>query len=208
MTTKERIIDQAITSYNRLGVTNVTSRDLAQALDMSHGNLEYHFANKEVLLKAIYGRMRDEVSKSYGEMDTAVDPLIRFNELLLRLEQLNATYSFFNLDVLEISRNFTDVDGLLKKTFLVRKKQTALFFSQFREKRYLKAELRPGMYLRLQHTLRILITFWQSQQEVLSHFAELPDNSMRTHIWELLVPNMTDKGLRIYHEHIESTIEK
>ena len=65
LNTKQKIVSQAITLYNAKGVTNVTSRHIAKTLHMSHGNLEYHFPNKEILLMAIYGQMRKEISNIY-----------------------------------------------------------------------------------------------------------------------------------------------
>ena len=65
MKTKQKIINQAITAYNAFGLTNVTSRDLAKDLGISHGNLQYHFKNKETLLLAIYNQMKTEISGIY-----------------------------------------------------------------------------------------------------------------------------------------------
>ncbi|MEM9142995.1 MAG: TetR/AcrR family transcriptional regulator [Bacteroidota bacterium] len=58
MTTKERIVDEAIRSRTMEGVVNVTLRKLAKALHMSHGNLEYHYATKEVLPLVLYQQMK------------------------------------------------------------------------------------------------------------------------------------------------------
>lgn len=195
-------------SYNINGVTNVTSRDLARSLEMSHGNLEYHFPNKEGLLLAIYGQMKKDISEVYQERGLSIDPFSHFEELLAKLEILHNKYSFFNLDVLEILRNYSKVNLLLKQTFQVRKEQMAHFYSRFREEGYFKEEIHPGMYLRLQHTIRILITFWKSQQEVLPYFALVQNNTMSTYIWELLMPHMTEKGLKAYENLVLTNAEK
>lgn len=207
MKTKQRIIDQAIRSYNINGVTNVTSRDLARSLEMSHGNLEYHFPNKEVLLMAIYGQMKKDISEVYQERGFSVDPFSHFDELLAKLEILHNKYSFFNLDVLEISRNYSKVNVLLKHTFQVRKEQMAHFYKRFKEIGYFREEIHPGMYMRLQHTIRILITFWKSQQEVLPYFTLIQNNTMSSYIWELLIPHMTLKGQKAYKNLVLNNAE-
>ena len=197
MSTKQRIINQAIVSYNKYGLTNITSRDLAKSMNISHGNLDYHFKNKGALIKAIYKQMREEITIVYEEND-AKDPFIHFNSLLLGLELFHDKYSFFNLDIIEISRKFPEVNVLLKSTFQIRKDQMTHFFRRFMDHTYFKAEKDQGVYMRLQHTIRILITFWKSQQEVLTHFSSTSNYSMRTYIWELLIPHMTDEGLKSY----------
>jgi AcrR family transcriptional regulator len=194
VTTKQRIINQAISSYNEFGTTNITSRDLAKELAMSSGNLEYHFPNKESLLLAIYKQMKKEISVLYVDSDVKYTPFKRFNNLLIELENFQKKYSFFNLDVLEISRNFPKVNDLLKRTFQIRKEQMALFYDQFIEAGYFKKEPIPGMYLRSQHTVRILITFWSSQQEILPYFETIQNKSLSVYIWDLLLPHMTEKG--------------
>ena len=199
MKTKQKIINQAIASFNVAGIKNVTNRDLAKSLGISSGNLDYHFKNKEELLKAIYQKMREEITINYEEKNNSTNPFINFNELLLSLESFQIKYSFFNLDVLEISRNFPEVNTLLKSTLLIRKNQMTHFFRLFMEKKYFKDELSSGRYMRLQHTIRILITFWKSQQEVLAHFTSAQNCNMTTYIWELLIPHMTKKGLNSFN---------
>ncbi len=196
MTTKQRIIDQAIQSFNADGVVNVTLRKLAKSLGMSHGNLEYHYPTKEVLLLAIYQQMKFEISQVY-EQTNDNDVMVQFNKLLLRLEAFHERYLFFNLDILEVSRNYEKVDELLKKTFHIRRHQMSHFYTQFIKMGYLKEEPRPGVYKRLQQSIRILITFWKSQQRVIPH-QDLSQQKMSEFIWDLLIPHMTEKGINAY----------
>lgn len=149
---------------------------------------------------AIYKQMKEDISIVYEETKTATDPFILFNDLLIGLEAFHEKYSFFNLDVLEISRNYSEVNTLLKKTFQVRKEQMSHFYAHFLEVGYFKDEIGSGMYLRLQHTIRILITFWKSQQEVLPYFVKEQQGTLSTYIWELLLPHMTEKGLNAHKE--------
>ncbi len=203
MKTKQRIIDKAIEYYNKKGLTNVTSRNLAKSLNMSHGNLEYHFENKEVLLMAIYKKMKKDISRFYMERDASADPFEHFYELLINLEKFHQKYSFFNLDVLEISRKYPMVNQLLKKTFHIREEQMAHFYDRFKELGYFEQEIQPGIYMRLQRTIRIVITFWNSQKEVLPYFASAQKDSMSVYIWDLLIPHMTAKGNAVY-ENLKS----
>jgi len=198
MKTKHRIIEQAIQSYNEYGLNNVTSRGLAKRLNMSHGNLEYHFGNKEALLKAIHMKMKNDISEMYVDKGKEMDPFFHFNELLKRLEIFHQTYSFFTLDVLEISRKYPKVNKRIQKTFQIREEQVAHFYDRFKKIGYFKQELSPGMYKRLQHTMRILITFWNSQKEVIPYFSSVQSASMSIYLWELLTPHMTKKGLEAY----------
>jgi hypothetical protein len=119
---------------------------------------------------------------------------------LKALEHFHEKYLFFNLDVLEISRNYPKVGALLAKTFEVRKEQMAHLHQRFLDIGYLKRELKPGIYFRLQHTIRIMITFWCSQKEILPYLETMKKSSMSQYIWELLIPHMTEKGFGAYQK--------
>lgn len=195
MKTKDKIIEAAIGLYNEKGLTNITSRHIAAEIEISHGNLEYHFPNKEALLLAIYDKMRREVSGFYGEQDQDIaHPIEHLHRILLRLEEFQGEYMFFNLDVLEISRSYSKVNRLLEDTLQIRKVQMVAIFHKFIESKYMKPEPAKGYYERLQHTIRILITFWKSQEAVLSYFDFNQNGEMVKHVWELILPHFTTEG--------------
>lgn len=54
MKTKDRILLTSIELFNRSGVVAVTTNHIARALDMSPGNLYFHFANKEEIIRGIF----------------------------------------------------------------------------------------------------------------------------------------------------------
>jgi len=199
MKTKDKIVETAIQLYNENGFSNITSRHIARKIKISHGNLEYHFPNKESLLFAIYEQMREEISSFYtGQDKEASSPVEHLHKLLVRLEEFQWKYKFFNLDVLEISRNYEKVNLLLKDTLQIRKTQMSGLFQRFISEQYMKPEPVAGYYYRIQHTIRILITFWNSQEVVLSNFDFNQRGEMVRHIWDLLLPHFTEKGIRKY----------
>ncbi len=57
MKTRERIIDTAIRLFNEHGTGAISTNHLAEALEISPGNLYYHFRNKEEIICAILERM-------------------------------------------------------------------------------------------------------------------------------------------------------
>jgi len=198
MKTKDKIIYKAIEMYNNLGITNVSSRNISTELGISHGNLEYHFKTKSILLNAIYSKMSEGIAPVYEDPDTHEDLLVHFQNLLSELEKLQQTYLFFNLDIMEISRKFPEVKNKLDDTLFLRKRQTSVIIKNLIESNNFKEEPFEGCYLRLQHTIRILITFWKSQEEILVSFPSLKKDEMSLHIWSLLIPHLTDKGMYTY----------
>ncbi|UCS94662.1 TetR/AcrR family transcriptional regulator [Echinicola marina] len=203
ISTKNKIINAAIKLYNENGAQNVTSRHIAAELGISHGNLDYHFNNREALLLAIYDHMRKEMGPSYSAKEEGKNAFEQFHLLLQHLEKFQTYYSFFNLDILEISRANPKVSKVLQETLELRKSQIRDYFGRF-VKEGLMEDRMDSTYLRLQHTIRILITFWLSQKEVLSNYAFNEAGEMSLHIWELMEPYMTKEGKVTYKDLITS----
>ncbi len=200
--TKEKIIEKAIELFNAQGIQQVTSRHIAKEMGISHGNLNYHFNTKEDLLLAIYELMRTEMSESYISNEGPFTSFEHFHKLLLHLEQFNFRFRFFNLDVLELYRSFPRIQTLLVETLALRKTQMFELFHQFQLAGFLQKDYQKYSD-RLQHNIRIVITFWLSQQEVLVNFKFQGSGEMSKHIWELILPHLTEKGKEEYLRILE-----
>src|SRR5690606_13919248 len=135
------------------------------------------YNTKEALLLAIYKQMRNEMSDSYLSRKEHSTALEHFHHLLIQLEAFQLKYRFFNLDVLEISRSFPKISKLLTKTLELRKQQMHELFQEFIKEGYL-GDNEGFDYGRLQHTIRIMITFWLSQQVVLHRHIQKYHNNL------------------------------
>jgi AcrR family transcriptional regulator len=71
MKTRERILQCALELFNEDGEPNVTTLDIANELDMSPGNLYYHFRGKEALLEEL---LADFMDKTHGLLHLDADP--------------------------------------------------------------------------------------------------------------------------------------
>ncbi len=191
--TKDKILITAIEQYNQTGVQGITSRHIAGEIGISHGNLDYHYKTKEDIILAIYKKMRAEMSESYSTRREKTSSLEHFHLLLIQLEEFQYRYRFFNHDVLEISRSCPQVNKLLQKTFELRKQQMQNLFLEFKNDGFITlSEGEPSE--RVQHIIRIIITFWLSQREVLSSFKFTEKGEMVRSVWTVLNPYLTEIG--------------
>lgn len=55
--TKNNILQKAIELFNELGTASVSLNSLAEALEISAGNLQYHYRNKDEIIRAILQEM-------------------------------------------------------------------------------------------------------------------------------------------------------
>jgi AcrR family transcriptional regulator len=191
--TKEKILIAAVKQYNEVGIQGITSRHIAAEMGISHGNLDYHYKTKEDIILAIYDKMRAEMSDYFISRKREYSSIEQVHLLLIQLEEFQYRYRFMNLDVLEIARDYPKIATLLQKTSEYRKLQMAALFQEFLADEFM-LEIEPDIYESIQHLIRIIITFWLSQREVLATNKFTEKGAMVKSIWAVISPYLTEKG--------------
>ncbi len=97
--TKDRIVDSAITLFNESGITAVTTNHVAEHAGISPGNLYYHYANKEEIIRDAFERVNAEADAIWGGTEgppggARVD-VGAFHRMLVGNLGLFARYAFF-----------------------------------------------------------------------------------------------------------------
>ncbi|WP_137818710.1 TetR/AcrR family transcriptional regulator [Pseudomonas sp. 2FG] len=62
MKTRDRILECALTLFNQQGEPNVSTLEIANELEISPGNLYYHFHGKEPLIMELFERFQSELA--------------------------------------------------------------------------------------------------------------------------------------------------
>lgn len=113
MGTKEKILNASLTLFNELGERNVTTNHIAAHLQMSPGNLYYHFRNKQMIIHALFESYRDKILTI---LEIPEDRHIELQDKIRYLQDVFAAlwqYRFFHRDI----EHFLLADSLLHETF-------------------------------------------------------------------------------------------
>jgi len=106
--TKSKIVDQSIEFFNQYGYSNVSLHQIAKAINLSSGNLTYHYPKKEDLMDAVYATFVDELLS----LQTALGVGRGLDEMILELNEfikVQNRFLFFYVDLLDIGRNYPSI---------------------------------------------------------------------------------------------------
>jgi AcrR family transcriptional regulator len=103
--TKDRIASAAVELFNASGVGPVTTNHIAAHLGISPGNLYYHFANKEEIVREAFERMNAEADVLWQppQPDNGFDPFA-LQRIVVGNLQLYGRYLFFARELTSLLR--------------------------------------------------------------------------------------------------------
>ncbi|QDK39204.1 TetR/AcrR family transcriptional regulator [Bdellovibrio sp. NC01] len=101
MKTKERILLTSIELFNRSGVVAITTNHIAKAMEISPGNLYFHYDNKEEILVELFKRMaKDTYAVWHPRRTKKASPLDFINDNF----ELYWKYRFFHREMYALRR--------------------------------------------------------------------------------------------------------
>ena len=104
--TRQRILDTALSMFNLQGEPNVTTNHIADELEISPGNLYYHFRNKDDIIEHLFARYEERMDAA---LETPSGRLPGLEDIWLQLHLVFECiwdYRFLYRDLVEIlSRN-------------------------------------------------------------------------------------------------------
>lgn len=114
MSTRDRILDGSLQLLNDAGAATVSTNRIANELDISPGNLYYHFKTKERIVESLIRRFEQRLEPMLGSVRSikAADDL--WLALHLTFEAVHA-YRFLFRDVDYVMRSFPSARKRLQK---------------------------------------------------------------------------------------------
>ncbi|ASK30437.1 hypothetical protein CEY12_10095 [Chryseobacterium sp. T16E-39] len=134
MKIKEKIISTALRLFNEKGYNMVTTRHIAAELNISPGNLHYHFKHSEDLIKILFSELilaMDEMMNTLNE--NKVKTLESLFDFTFRTYEIFYSYRFIFLNFVDILKKIPEIETQYEKITIGRKAEFQSIFSDFQK---------------------------------------------------------------------------
>ena len=104
--TRERILETSLALFNAFGEPNITTASIADEMNISPGNLYYHFRNKDEIIGELYGALESRLVPLFTLPEHRAPGVEDLWFLLHLLFEAMWAYRFFYRDLIDLtSRN-------------------------------------------------------------------------------------------------------
>jgi len=165
MKTRDRIIQVSLELFNREGEPNVTTVDISNELDISPGNLYYHFRGKEELVAEHFARFYEQFQVILRE---PLQNRLRIEEywfyLVVVFEHIRE-YRFLYRNISLIMQRYEQIQRPFRRLLQMKRDAARAICSQLREAGVLETdEARSEL---LADTIALTITYWMNFDNLL-----------------------------------------
>lgn len=184
MNTRQRIIDTSLELFNERGERNVSTNHIAAELQMSPGNLYYHFRNKEDIIRAIYEQYLTHIELTLTQRQSQGSPV---DQVVAELHVIFDDIWHFRFFYASLPGILYSDDALHERFLNVQralKKRAYLRLKTMVDQQVLTIDA-ADLYS-LIRAIKITIVFWISFQMTLSCSNNLRRKALKEGIWQVL----------------------
>ncbi len=167
--TRDRILDISLQLFNRLGEPNVTTLLISDELEISPGNLYYHFKSKSDIVEELYGHFDHEMNDLLAVPEDAEITLDQQNFFLHLLFETVARYRFIYQDLVNVLSRYDALQSPFRR--LLKRKQKAFLTICESFRRQHMMEISDEELEALCEQLTLTACYWSSYDS-LSHLQE------------------------------------
>lgn len=194
--TKQRILKSALSNFNELGYFNVRLHHIADTVNMSVGNMAYHFQHKIALFKPLFKAWRKQ--QDFLLADIHLTPIFEnFDTYLQQTYQLQQQYRFLYLDQLELVRMSPEVKASYQEYFQNQQEQLEILLTLYHARGVIDWNAQNPKLIALK--IRRIIDNWLIFQLIEGNTTTSLVEFQR-YIWSELLPYFTQNGEAEYIE--------
>ncbi len=197
--TKQKILTTSLTLFNQHGIAKVSLRTIADSMQISVGNLQYHFKKRDAILETLYFELVEKIDRI---IITATDDLLAsVCAITTEICALFFEYRFFLLDFTAICRNNEKIKQHYASLYKRREAEFLQIVAMLIQHGLLRQEVLQHEFLYLFKRMEVISNFWFSS--VLTQGHELSESTIQEYeimMSQNLYPYLTEKGKLQYRK--------
>ncbi|MBC9929166.1 TetR/AcrR family transcriptional regulator [Chitinophaga qingshengii] len=165
--TKEKIRNAALKLFNEQGIDTITIRHIAKELDISHGNLQYHYKNTNEIILVLFKELNEGFSRLFAQQENMEH--ITFHHFRTWVEVLIEQiwhYRFIFLQFVEVTRRVPEVKIFYNSWDKSREEQLLLVFNTLIKEGIFRDDIPPYIWKNLVTQQYIMADFALSHNEI------------------------------------------
>ncbi|WP_456296319.1 TetR/AcrR family transcriptional regulator [Vibrio sp. AK197] len=196
MKTRDKIVSAALELFNQKGERNITTNHIAAHIEISPGNLYYHFRNKQEIVREIFALYSGELLERFTPIHEQSESLVLLKHYLDSIFTLMWKYRFFYANLPEILQR----DEQLHEEYIqVQDKLQGNLKNIMREFVRLELlELEDDEMLSLTTTLHMMASSWLGYQSAMSLKTDITEEVIHRGMLQMisvLKPKATEQGV-------------
>jgi len=163
---KELILEKSLELFNNQGVANVSIRQIAAEINISHSNLIYHFKTKNDIIIALHQQLLDKASELNRETKENNDFIKALLDTTRKGFDILYQYRFFITEITHITRE----SEAIKQIFLEVEKIRASMYREAIANAVIQGVMRAELYEKEYETfiehIKIYSDSWISSSQI------------------------------------------
>ncbi|GAB3383801.1 TetR/AcrR family transcriptional regulator [Spongiibacter taiwanensis] len=200
MKTREKILLASLTLFNEEGEPSVTTVDIANELDISPGNLYYHFHGKEEIIAELFSAFEVELKDILGApLEKSLNAQDAWFYLYIVFEHIfNHRYLYRNLN--DLLQRYPDIGRRFGKLLDLKTAAARAVLDELTRQGFL--EISDVQLARLADNISLNLTFWLNYTQLREQQAS---NEVMIHqgvfqLMSLVAPYLQDEFRYFYDE--------
>ncbi|KFF75314.1 hypothetical protein HX13_03555 [Chryseobacterium sp. P1-3] len=173
MKTKEKILSKALELFNERGYNTTTTRHIAAELNISAGNLHYHFKHSEDIIKILFSaltlKMNDQMKKMKETGHKTLDNLYQFT---FSTFEIFYAYRFIFMNFVDILKKIPEIESHYEAINASRKEEFQEIFSSFQKNNIMRDDIPDFIMDSLTAQVFLIADNWITHNRLISKLTE------------------------------------
>lgn len=194
-TTRSKILDITLQLLNEKGLSNVKMRDVSKQLNISIGNLTYHYSKWENLIDDIFNQFQSEINQLYEYFPTDISEIVVYIEKIYKV-QIRYAFLFSNFYI--FFQQFPKYKSVEEEFFLSRMQIMREALDKLIQKNYLYPASCEHNYDLIVKNTWLILSGWYGFSMIFKNTRyAITKEEFFLSIWNMYIYHLTDEGKKV-----------